>query len=223
MHKPLFQFENIALGFREDRPLFREVNLTVERGDLIIVRGASGSGKSSFLRLLNRIQDPSAGRILFEGRSIEAPSVASLRRRVAYIHQTPALIEDTIAANLLLPFRFKACREIPIPSKDDLRSLLARFLSADLALDEPAGTLSVGQKQRLCLIRSLLLRPEVLLPDEPTSALDPESAAIVEREILRANVEDGVTVVMATHRPSAVYSSDRIRHWRLHNRRIEEC
>ena len=100
--------------------------------------------------------------------------------------------------NLLLPFLYAANRNLERPEDDLLRWRLDSLLLQDVALDDMADELSVGQKQRVCLIRSLLLSPRALLLDEPTSALDPESARIVLDTAAEMNRED-VTVVLVTH------------------------
>jgi putative ABC transport system ATP-binding protein len=105
-----------------------------------------------------------------------------------------------VAENLLLPFNFKNNRDLPRPDAEKLKGLLADFQLAGIGLDDNAGTLSVGQLQRVCFLRAMLLSPDVLLLDEPASALDEESGRIVERTAERLCNENGLTVIMVSHR-----------------------
>ena len=121
-----------------------------------------------------------------------------LRRRIGYIQQTPVLVEGNVRQNLQLPYGFAANRDQALPTDDELRGWLDRLALSRVVLEDKAQSLSVGQKQRLCIIRSLLLRPDLLLMDEPTSALDRESREIVE-EMTESQNRQGMTILMVTH------------------------
>lgn len=181
--------------------VFADVDFAVEGGEFALITGPSGGGKSSLLRLLSLLDAPSAGRLLMAGEDAAAMKPEVFRRRVNLLQQTPVLQEDTIRRNLLLPFDFAVSRtEGPKPPGEAaMRQALDRFLLHELGLDQNAMDCSVGQRQRLCLLRSLLLRPKVLLLDEPVSALDWESARVVMGEVERVNQEEGVAVVCVTH------------------------
>ncbi|MBF0552156.1 MAG: ATP-binding cassette domain-containing protein, partial [Deltaproteobacteria bacterium] len=116
-----------------------------------------------------------------------------------YIQQTPVVGSGSVRDNLLLPFSFKINADLLRPADERLRSLLDEFHLSDIGLDDLASGMSVGQKQRLCLIRSMLLSPKVMLMDEPYSALDPASANIVWDMSRRLNRENGITILMVTH------------------------
>ncbi len=184
--------------------LFRRVNLSVKIGDFLLVTGPSGSGKSTLLRLLARFVPPTAGIIRFHGKSIEDYPASQLRRRVAYLHQSPVLVEDSVRGNLLLPFTFKANEHLVPPDDGFLEQSLEAFLLRGLSLDQPALGLSGGQKQRLCFLRSVLLEPEIMLLDEPISALDPESRKAVEAIIETLCRDRGITVIAVSHQPLGV-------------------
>ena len=190
---------NLSLQFDGKTRLFQNANLTVESGAFVVIRGSSGSGKSSLLRVLNRLQDATSGEVLVDDRPIGDHDVTRLRRRMGYVQQTPVVIGGTVRDNLHLPFRFKITDGAVFPTDDVLRKMLDAYLLQDVDLDETASELSVGQRQRIALIRALLVEPEILLCDEPTSALDPESKTIVERELERINRENGISVVLVTH------------------------
>lgn len=188
------------------------LDMAVAPGEFLVVNGPSGSGKSTLLRLLCRLQEPDAGRVLFKGRDVAAMSPPSLRRHVAYVQQTPVVVEGSVRNNLLLPFSFSGNSDMQVPGDDRLRPLLDG-LNLDISLEENAMGLSVGQRQRLSLLRTLLMEPEVLLMDEPTSALDPESARLVLREAELRRAEQGMTVLMITHSdllPETGYSIIRV-------------
>jgi len=165
-----------------------------------LIQGPSGSGKSTLLRLINRLEEPSAGRIFFKGRPLTSFHPPLLRRSIILIQQAPTVLDGTIRDNLLLPFTFKNNRDLVRPGEAELNRLLEDFLLQGLNLDDHAQTLSGGQLQRLCFIRGLLLKPEVLLLDEPTSALDQESAEIVESVTRRLIRESGLTVILVSHK-----------------------
>lgn len=190
--------QNISLSFH-DKTLFTGLDLTVETGDFVLIQGASGIGKTSLLRLFNRLQDPTSGQILVDGTPVGDIDVTTLRRRIGYVQQTPILVDGTVRDNLHLPFRYKASGSSSPPSDETLSQWLVDCQLNGVGLDDDAQTLSVGQKQRIALIRSLLVEPDVLLGDEPTSALDEASRTIVEGWLERIALEKRAAVIMITH------------------------
>ena len=193
------ELKNLTLQYTGKPPLFENLHLTLESGDFALVQGPSGSGKSSFLRLLNRLQEPTVGEIQIDGKPITQHDVIHFRRRIGYVQQTPIMVVGTVRDNLTLPFQFKIAHGQKIPADEDLQQKLNAYLLSDIGLDDPADELSVGQKQRIALIRSLFVQPELLLCDEPTSALDDQSREIVEAELERANQDMGAGVILVTH------------------------
>jgi len=193
------ELRDLALQYDDKPPLFQGLNLTLERGDFALVQGASGSGKSSLLRLINRLQEPSSGLILIDDQPIADRDVHTLRRQIAYVQQTPVVIPGSVADNLCFPFSFKIARKTSPPPSTELRRWLDDFLLDQVQLEDDASRLSVGQQQRLALIRILLVQPDFLLCDEPTSALDPQSKEIVEQWLERTNAEKKTGIVLVTH------------------------
>lgn len=216
------EIKNLSLRYGTKKPLFEGVNLTVDSGDFVLIHGPSGSGKSSFLRLPSRLQEPASGEILLDGRSVRRRDVTELRRTVGYVQQTPEMAGGAVRSNLTLSFTFRAAREKRLPDEDMLRTLLDDFLLQDVDLDDDAETLSMGQKQRIALIRTLLSEPRFLLCDEPTSALDPESKSVVETWLERLALEQNIGIVKVTHldfRPERI----RARRYRLDGGLQEVC
>jgi putative ABC transport system ATP-binding protein len=174
------------------------VDLDIPLQRLTALVGRSGAGKTSLLRLLNRLDDPAGGSILFLGHPIEDTPVRQLRRRVGFVFQSPVMFAGTVRDNL------KAALETPNATPPDAEAEMRGALElAELdtgLLDREGDRLSVGEKQRANIARALMSRPEVLLMDEPTSALDPDTADRLMRTIRRIGLERALTVVMVTHR-----------------------
>tara|TARA_B100000700_G_scaffold319045_1_gene413468 strand:- start:366 stop:1022 length:657 start_codon:yes stop_codon:yes gene_type:complete len=210
----------LSLAF-EDKRLLSNVDLTITQGDFVVIRGPSGSGKSSLLRLLNRLAEPASGQITIDDTPVSEVEVTGFRRRVGYVQQTPVMVSGTVFDNLTLPFGY-ASANTDAPSIEALKDLLDGYNLSDVDLDEDAEKLSVGQKQRVALIRTFLTRPEVILCDEPTSALDPDSREIVEAQLRRINREDRTTIILVTH--LAFEAQDVVaRHFSLGEGRLEEA
>lgn len=193
------ELNHLSLAYGEKPPLFTDLDLILNDGDFILITGPSGSGKSSLLRLINLLHAPIAGSILVDDLPIDQYEVTQLRRRIGYIQQVPVMLSGNVRENLHLPFRFKTAKDESAPDDGELRDFMDGFLLQDVRLTDDARQLSVGQKQRLSLIRTMLTRPELILCDEPTSALDPESKSVVEEWIIRVNSELNTTILMVSH------------------------
>lgn len=198
--KYIIRFENIGFIYPDTSALFSGVSFGIEAGKFYVIQGPSGSGKSTLLRLMNRLENPSGGDIYFDGKKYDSIPVPELRRQILYIQQTPVVTDGSVKENLLLPYSFRNNRDLDVPGDDKLRKTLDDFSLGQIHLDKPARNLSVGQQQRLCLIRGLLLSPSVILLDEPTSSLDDESSRIVEDMAETLCHERGKTIVMVSHR-----------------------
>jgi putative ABC transport system ATP-binding protein len=170
------------------------VGFSVPAGGRLAVFGASGSGKTSLLRLLNRLDDPAAGRVLLDGVDLRELDVTSLRRRVGLVFQQPFLFDLTVEGNLAYPLKLMN-NTLP---REQAVALLAEFGLGEEFLDRRGDQLSGGQQQRIAVARALVLNPEVLALDEPTSALDAESARLLLDALRRRNAA-GLTLVVVTH------------------------
>jgi putative ABC transport system ATP-binding protein len=189
---PVFTLDGVTVtrgrGAAHAHPLLN-VNAELRGGVCTVVVGPSGAGKSTLLRLFNRLEEPSAGRVLFHSKPVASYDVLGLRRRVGLLQQQPVLLGATVHEDVATA---RTLRE------DDACELLQRVGLDVSFLSRETASLSGGEAQRVCLARTLSVGPEVLLADEPTSALDEFAAATVERT-LRTLVDDGLTTVLVTH------------------------
>ncbi|MGC2112734.1 MAG: ATP-binding cassette domain-containing protein [Candidatus Korobacteraceae bacterium] len=177
-----------------ERWIVNDISLEVRRAELLGIVGPSGSGKSSLLRLLNRLDEPSSGTVFLEGEDYRQIVPRELRRRVGMVTQRPFLFPGDVASNL----RFGPLQRGETLSDSDIAQLLQRVGLPDFA-SRDVTNLSGGEQQRVSLARALANQPEVLLLDEPTSALD-EDAKLGVEELIRALVsQNSYTFVMVTH------------------------
>lgn len=195
---PIIQVKNLGKSFG-DTEVLKNITVDIRKGDVVFVVGPSGSGKSTFLRCLNLLEEPTAGQIFFEGIDITDPktNIDLHRQRMGMVFQQFNLFPHmTIMKNLTIaPMKLqgKSQQEAEATAME----LLNRVGLADRAGAYPSQ-LSGGQKQRIAIIRSLCMKPEVMLFDEPTSALDPEMVGEV-LNVMRDLVEDKMTMVVVTH------------------------
>jgi putative ABC transport system ATP-binding protein len=187
--------ETVGLTRRVDgTAVVDSVSVTVARGDVLAVVGPSGAGKSSFLRLLNRLDEPSSGSVYVDGVDYRELSPRTLRRRIGLVPQRPSLVPGTVWENVV---RGPSLREEPVPERRT-RELLERLDIADDEAKDVSG-LSGGEAQRVALARTLVNDPDALLLDEPTANLDANTEAYVEG-LLREVVADlGIACVIVTH------------------------
>ena len=186
---PLFELDGVSLEI-DGRPILRHISLAVSDERITVLLGPSGAGKTMILRLLDRLEVPTAGVVRFRGESVASIDPLALRRRVGMVFQRPAPFPGTVRDNL---------RVADPAATDD--ALLAALSGAGLPaafLDRSADDLSGGESQRMCLARTLVTRPDVLLMDEPTSALDPDARHRLERTA-RDLAAEGRPVVWVTH------------------------
>ena len=186
---PLFELAGVSLVI-DDTTILDDVSLVIPDTGITVVLGPSGAGKSMLLRLLNRLEVPTAGEIRFRGEPVASIDPLSLRRRVGMVFQRPAPFPGTVRDNLLVAD--------PSATDDELAAALDAARLAIGFLDRSADDLSGGEAQRMCLARTLLTRPEALLMDEPTSALDPEARRGLERTARRL-ADGGRPLVWVTH------------------------
>ena len=194
----LFEIKGLQKKFGE-LTVFDGLDETISKGDVVVIIGPSGGGKSTFIRCLNLLEQPTAGTILFEGQDITAKGfdVNRHRQKVGMVFQQFNLFNNlTVLENITIS-QIKVKGLSQAESEAKAMTLLKR-----VGLDDKAGSypsqLSGGQKQRIAIVRALAMEPDVLLIDEPTSALDPEMVGEV-LQVISDLAKDGITMVVVTH------------------------
>ncbi|MER2080600.1 MAG: amino acid ABC transporter ATP-binding protein, partial [Ruminococcus sp.] len=194
----MIKVENLCKSF-DDVEVLKGINAEIDKGDVMVVIGASGSGKSTFLRCLNLLEEPTSGTISFEGVDItnESVDINIHRQKMGMVFQQFNLFPHmTVLRNLTLG-PTKLLRQSRAEAEANAMKLLERVGLADRANAYPSQ-LSGGQKQRIAIVRALAMNPDVMLFDEPTSALDPEMVGEV-LEVMKQLARDGMTMVVVTH------------------------
>jgi len=185
-HEPyrLLQVDDLQLAVPDGdtrRILARSIQFSLHSGEILALTGPSGVGKSTLLRNLVRLSPLNKGTVLLDGESIQELSPPLLRVQLGYLFQTPSFTPGTAEENLFAPFQHKAVKR-PRPSREKVAEELSAVGLSDKVLESNVEKLSGGEKQRVALVRLLLIDPAVLLLDEPTANLDKRSAGrIVER------------------------------------------
>jgi ABC-type transport system involved in Fe-S cluster assembly fused permease/ATPase subunit len=204
------EFEAVAVAYQSDRLVLRELSFLLPAGKTLGVVGGSGAGKSTIVRLLVRLIEPDAGRILLDGVSIAELPLADLRRSIAVVPQDPVLFNDTIGYNIGLGK--PASSQVEIERAARLAHLHEFIVSLPRGYETPVGErgvkLSGGEKQRLSIARAVVKQPRIYVFDEATSSLDSNT----EREILRnlREISRSSTSLVIAHRLSTVVHADEI-------------
>jgi putative ABC transport system ATP-binding protein len=182
----------------QDITILSDISFPARSGKVTTIVGPSGGGKSTLLRLLNRLSDPTSGKIYLDGTDISSLDPLLLRRRVAMVQQKPFMFEGTVLSNLQRPFLY---RQEPLPgatSSEVRQSLeLARLDTA--MVDRDSRSLSLGEQQRVSLARALITNPSVLLLDEPTSALDRPTADHLTATFQEICRSQHLALILVTH------------------------
>lgn len=192
------RFEDV--GFRRsESPILSRLNLTIDAGETIAIVGRSGAGKTTVLKLVNRLLLPTSGRVLVDGRDTRDWDGIGLRRRIGYVFQDVGLFPHmSVEDNVSIVPRLE--RWAPARARARALELLALvgLPPATFAARRP-HELSGGQRQRVGLARALAADPPVLLMDEPFGALDPVTRLEVRREFMRIRTQLRMTVILVTH------------------------
>jgi putative lysine transport system ATP-binding protein len=207
---PVIKIEHLKKNFG-DHEVLHDISMSVNRGEVVSIIGASGSGKSTMLRCVNLLEMPTSGAIYFNGQNIqtEIPSLYQYRAKVGMVFQQFNLYNNMNALENCVIGQVKVLKR----SRDEAREIAMKFLDkvgmSQFIYAKPRQ-LSGGQKQRVAIARSLSMSPEVMLFDEPTSALDPEMVGEV-LSVMKSLAETGLTMLVVTHEMSFARDvSDRV-------------
>lgn len=188
-----------------NRTILQGISFNVKKGELLMVSGPSGSGKSTLLRIIGDQLSPTSGSIRLNGRSILEYRPEEYRQKVSYVFQTPTLFMDTVIEDLEFPYRIRSV----VPDMKRIRELLPEVGLTDEILQKESRVISGGEKQRVALLRSLLIAPDILLLDEVTASLDRENARMIENTVKCLSAR-GITIIWVTHDPDQLELSDRV-------------
>lgn len=184
-----FVLHEVSTGTTDD-PVLRSLSVDVPCQGITMLAGPSGAGKSSLLRLLNRLDDPTAGTVSWDGRSLRSRDPIELRRSVGMVFQRPPVFPGTVTDNLRVA--------VPSLADEGIAEALGRVGLDPALAARTAGDLSGGEAQRMCFARALLTDPVVLLADEPTASLDRASRRTIE-SLARTLADAGMPVVWVSH------------------------
>ena len=196
--KVLLKIQDLHKSFG-DHEVLKGINLEIKKGEVVVIIGASGSGKSTFLRTLNLLEVPSSGKIIFEGSElcVQKSDVNKHRQKMGMVFQHFNLFEHLSVLENLCIAPIKLLKKSKEQAKKEAIELLNQVGLADKISAYPSS-LSGGQKQRIAIVRALAMSPDVMLFDEPTSALDPEMVAEV-LNVMKNLARSGMTMVVVTH------------------------
>ena len=218
---PALEFRSVWFAYEGEQWVLRDCSFSVAPGEHVAIVGATGEGKSTCARLLNRSYDVSRGQVLVDGVDVREWDLERLRRHVGLVFQDTVLFTGTVHENLALDGARPVTRA-QIESAVDAANARALVASLPLGLDEPLGeraaNLSHGQRQLLAIARALVYNPAVLVFDEATSSVDPESEWLIREAMKR--LMTGRTSVTIAHRLSTIAGADRI--LVLHHGRVQE-
>ena len=189
----LLELSNIFYVVK-DKFIIRDVSLSINEGDYLTIVGPSGSGKSTLLKLCSDLISPTSGHITYNGQNLITIDPESYRKDVGYCFQRPYLFAKTVRRNILFPYDIRGMK----PDMERIKTLFDLLHMPMEYLERRNDELSGGEMQRICLIRSLIFEPKVLLLDEVTSALDSVNSTIVEQVIGELH-KNGMTIVSITH------------------------
>ncbi len=204
----IFRLEHVSKTFpgsAGDVKALDDINLEINRGDIFGIIGMSGAGKSTLVRTLNRLEDVTEGRVLFDGTDLSSLTAAELRKRrqsIGMIFQSfNLLMQKSVLKNVMMPLKISgASKEEQVAKSTEM----LRIVGLEDKADAYPAQLSGGQRQRVAIARALSTNPEVLLCDEATSALDPKITGEILDLLQKINQELGVTIVIITHEMSVV-------------------
>jgi subfamily B ATP-binding cassette protein MsbA len=206
-------FDHVSFSYGsegQDARVLHDINLEVQRGEVLAIVGSSGSGKSTLVHLIPRFFDATQGRLLIDGSDVRDVTLASLREQVGIVTQETVLFNDTVRNNIAYGQPHVALKDVEAAARGALAHDFIKLLPAgyDEVIGERGVRLSGGERQRIAIARAILKNAPILILDEATSALDSESEALVQSAL--HNLMSGRTVFVIAHRLSTVRRADRI-------------
>ena len=198
MSEPILQINHLSKNFGSHEVL-RDIDFSVNPGDVTSIIGASGSGKSTLLRCINLLETPTSGEILYHGKNIDhiKGGASAYRSHVGMVFQSFNLFNNMTALKNCMIGQTKVLKKSRAEAKASALHYLEKVGMAPYINAKPSQ-LSGGQKQRIAIVRALAMHPDVMLFDEPTSALDPEMVGEV-LEVMKQLAQEGMTMVVVTH------------------------
>ena len=194
----MIEFKNVRKNFK-DKTVIKDLNLTIEDEQLVAIIGASGCGKTTTLKMINRLIDPTSGTILIDGQDINKMNKTELRRKIGYVIQQMGLFPHmTVRENIELIQKLEK-KDPKIIEKNTEKLMEIMDLDGDEYLDKYPQDLSGGQQQRIGVARALANNPSIVLMDEPFSALDPITRQSLQNEVRRLQEKMKTTIVFVTH------------------------
>ncbi len=202
MTTPIYRIQGLKKEY-EGRSVLDIEQLDIARGEVLAIVGPSGAGKSTLLRLLNFLETPTSGTLVYQEQITADKIPIRTRREVTTVFQRPVLLRAPVRDNVAYGLQLRGER-----GDGRVTEMIARVGLSDLA-HAPAHKLSGGEMQRIALARALVIEPKVLLLDEPTANLDPYNVGLIEEIVAQNNREYGTTVVLVTHN---VFQAKRLAH-----------
>lgn len=203
-------FNNASFAYQEGSAVLQDLNIKINKGEIVALVGASGSGKSTIVNLLPRFYDLQSGEILIDGIDIKDISLHQLRNLFGIVNQETVLFHDTVYNNIVFGkenvHREEVTKAAKVAFADDFISTLSE--GYETIIGDSGVKLSGGQRQRLAIARAVLRNPPIFILDEATSALDAESEELVQKAL--DHLMDGRTAIVVAHRLSTVKNADRI-------------
>ncbi|MFN3265274.1 MAG: phosphonate ABC transporter ATP-binding protein [Deinococcales bacterium] len=203
----MIEVKNLSKVFPDGTKALDNVTLNIPDGQFVCVIGLSGAGKSTFMRCLNRLNDPTAGTIMLEGQDIafaQGRELRKLRRRIGFVFQQFNLVERLSAIENVLSGRLGYYGRLPgvlglfSPQDKQLAIQALKRVGLEEKIYTTASNLSGGQKQRVAIARALVQQPKLMLADEPTASIDPKLSGVI-MDLLKSFTKDGITVIVNIH------------------------
>lgn len=201
--EPVYQLDHIKKLY-DGRSILDIDHLEIQRGEILTLVGPSGAGKSTLLRLLNFLEFPDAGELIYDGVRLSTAMPLSKQREVTTVFQHPALLQDSVEANITYGLRLRGERD----GRSNLDAIIQRMGLENLRRQR-ARKLSGGEAQRVALARAVILQPRVLLLDEPTANLDPYNIGLIEDVVREINQQKNTTIILVTHN---IFQARRLSH-----------